>query len=190
MAEIMKIIENYNKSPMGKKIEAILDNYAIFDRIIAGIESDLILDICDERAYCRRKKLGDTGIRVQTSGISDIPFSIVAERDEVERAVKAGDYFTALKGIENRSTYIMRLNTITQLRDDYKIVSSRVGFLNPEDYEIYVRHLTKVRPVGELADEIGLSYDSYKSKIYRYRAAVKKYSVEAMTNRFSNRMAA
>ena len=56
MAEIMKIIENYNKSPMDKKIEAILDNYAIFDRIIAGIESDLILDICDERAYCRRKK--------------------------------------------------------------------------------------------------------------------------------------
>lgn len=45
MAEIMKIIENYNKSSMDKKIEAILDNYAIFDRIIAGIESDLILDI-------------------------------------------------------------------------------------------------------------------------------------------------
>lgn len=109
---------------MDKKIEAILDNYAIFDRIIAGIESDLILDICDERAYCRHKQLGDTGIRV-------------------------------------------RLNTITQLRDDYKIVSSRVGFLNPEDYEIYVRHLTRVRPVGELADEIGLSDDSYKDWKYQ-----------------------
>ena len=190
MSEIMKIIENYSKSPADKKIEAILDNYAIFDRIIAGIETDLILDICDERAFCRQKCQGDTGVRVQTSNISDIPFSIVAERDEVEKAVKAGDYFTALKGIDNRSAYIVRLNTIVQLRDDYSIVSGRVGFLQPDEYRIYMQYLKKVKPIMDLADDAGLSYEAYKTRIYRYRGVVKKLSMDVMSNRHANRLAA
>lgn len=190
MAKIMKIIENYGNLPNGKKIEAILDDYAIFDRIIAGIENDLIIDICDERAYSRRRQIGDTGVRVQTSGISDIPFSIVAERDEVEKAVKTGDYFTALKGIKENAVYIRRMNTLYQLQDDYKIVSARVGFLQPEEYQIYTRYLNKVKPVLELVDEVGISYEAYTSRIYRYRIAVKKYSLEAMNKRACNTMAA
>lgn len=190
MAEIMKIIENYSRLPNGKKIEAILDDYAIFDRIIAGIESDLIIDICDERAYFRRKQLGDTGVRVQTSAVSNIPFSIVAERNEVEKAVKAGDYFTALKGIKENDVYIERMNTLYQLQDDYKIVTARIGFLQPEEYQIYTNYLYRKKSVVELADEIGLSYEAYTTRIYRYRVNVKKSSLKAMDKRSCYLMAA
>jgi len=190
MAKIMKIIENYSSLPNSKKVEAILDDYAIFDRIIAGIENDLIIDICDERALNRRTQRGNTGVRVQTSVISDIPFSIVAEKDEVERAVKTGDYFTALKGIKESAVYVRRMNNLYQLQDDYKIVTARVGFLQPEEYQIYTRYLNRVKPVLDLVEEVGISYEAYTSRIYRYRLAVKKYSLEAMNKRACKDMAA
>lgn len=41
-------------------------------------ESDLVIDIIDERSYVRKLQIGDTGVRVQTSNISDITLNLAA----------------------------------------------------------------------------------------------------------------
>lgn len=185
MAVVQNIVKRYDAASVTKRVDMILDNYAIFGSIIDGYESDLIIDIIDERAYARKSMLGDTGVRVQTSNISDVTFSIVAEHEEVARAVRGYDYFTALKGVKNTIPYIRTMETLKLMRIDYETVSTRIKFLQPQEYQLYSRYLSKLQTVDILADELGISYEAYKSRIYRCRCIVKQLSVEAIDSRNS-----
>lgn len=190
MAIIHNFLEKYGSSSPAKRVDLILDNYAIFNRMLDGYENDLIIDICEERACARRIQKGDTGVRITTSGISDVTFSTVAERDEVSRAIKACDYFTALKGVNNARVYIRRIDTLNLMRADFKTVSGKIGYLQPDEYLIYTTYLLGVKNNADLADEAGLSYEAYASRIYRYKKRVKELSIEAITSRKCNIMAA
>ena len=53
-----------------------------------------------------------------------------------------------------------------------------------------MQYLKKVKPIMDLADDAGLSYEAYKTRIYRYRGVVKKLSMDVMSNRHANRLAA
>ena len=185
MAIVQNIVKKYDSASVTKRVELILDNYAIFGSIIDGYESDMIIDIIDERSYARKLQLGDVGVRVQTSNISDITFNLAAEHDEVARAVKGYDYFTALKGIKNASAYIRKMEVLKQMRIDYETVSTRIKFLNPQEYQIYSRYLSKNKTADILAEELGISHDAYKARIYRCRCIVKQLSVEAIDSRNS-----
>ena len=185
MAVVQNIVTKYNAASITKRVELILDNYAIFDSIIDGYESDLIIDIIDERSFLRKQEIGDTGIRVQTSNISDITFNLAAEHDEVSKAVKGYDYFTALKGIKNAVPYIRTMEILKQMRVDYETVSTRIKFLQPQEYQLYSTYLRKNKTSDILADEFGMSYEAYKSRIYRCRSIVKQLSVEAIGSRNS-----
>jgi len=185
MAVVQNIVKKYDSASVVKRVEYILDNYAVFCSIIDGYESDLIIDIIDERSYVRKLQIGDTGVRVQTSNISDITFNLAAEHDEVVRAVKGYDYFTALKGINDTVPYIRTMETLKQMRIDYETVSTRIKFLQPKEYQLYSQYLSKKKTVDILAEEIGISYDAYKSRIYRCRSIVKQLSVEAIGGRNS-----
>ena len=185
MAIVQNIVKKYDSASVTKRVELILDNYAIFGSIIDGYESDLIIDIIDERSYARKLQLGDVGVRVQTSNISDITFNLAAEHDEVARAVKGYDYFTALKGIKNASAYIRTMEVLKQMRIDYETVSTRIKFLNPQEYQIYSRYLSKNKTADILAEELGISYEAYRTRIHRCRCIVKQLSVEAIDSRNS-----
>jgi len=66
------IVERYIKATVDQRIDIILNNYFMFNRILDGYEKTLSIVIRNECEYNRRQQLGDSGIRVQTSNISDI----------------------------------------------------------------------------------------------------------------------
>ena len=60
------IVERYIRADIEKRVEIILDNYGMFNRILDGYEQSLSIVIRNERDYNRKRLLGDSGIRVQT----------------------------------------------------------------------------------------------------------------------------
>ena len=66
------IVERYSRATVEQRIDIILENYSMFNRILDGYEKSPSIVIRNERDYNRRQQLGDNGIRVQTSNISDI----------------------------------------------------------------------------------------------------------------------
>ena len=88
------IVERYSRATVEKRVEIILDNYATFNRILDGYEKSLSIVLRNERDFNRKKQLGDSGIRVQTSNISDITAQTAIENVTIQEAIHDGDWLT------------------------------------------------------------------------------------------------
>jgi len=53
--------------------------------------------IRNERDYNRKRLLGDSGIRVQTSNIGDITAQTAVENVTIQQAIHDGDWYAATK---------------------------------------------------------------------------------------------
>ena len=91
------IVERYIRADIEKRVEIILDNYGMFNRILDGYEQSLSIVIRNERDYNRKRLLGDSGIRVQTSNIGDITAQTAVENVTIQRAIHDGDWYAATK---------------------------------------------------------------------------------------------
>ena len=85
------IVELYGRSNVGKRVEIILDNYAMFNQMLDGYERSLSIVIRNEREFNRKRQLGESGIRVQTSNISDITARTAIENVSIQEAIHNGD---------------------------------------------------------------------------------------------------
>ncbi|MBE5835281.1 MAG: hypothetical protein E7309_11635 [Butyrivibrio sp.] len=92
------IVERYIRADIEKRVEIILDNYGMFNRILDGYEQSLSIVIRNERDYNRKRLLGDSGIRVQTSNIGDITAQTAVENVTIQQAIHDGDWYAATKG--------------------------------------------------------------------------------------------
>lgn len=81
------IVERYIRADIEKRDEIILDNYGMFNRILDGYEQSLSIVIRNERDYNRKRLLGDSGIRVQTSNIGDITAQTAVENVTIQQAI-------------------------------------------------------------------------------------------------------
>jgi len=99
------IVERYIRADIEKRVEIILDNYGMFNRILDGYEQSLSIVIRNERDYNRKRLLGDSGIRVQTSNIGDITAQTAVENVTIQQAIHDGDWYAATKGADNQNKH-------------------------------------------------------------------------------------
>ena len=175
------IVERYSRATVEKRIEIILDNYGSFNRILDGYEKTLSIVIRNERDYNRKRQLGDSGIRIQTSNISDITAQTAVENVTIQEAIHEGDWFTALKGADNQDKHRREIETICQMRDDYGIVTGQLSVvLQKEEYDLYLPYINGEKGCFEIAADEGLSPEAVRMRLYRYRSIVKEGSMPFM----------
>ena len=174
------IVDRYSRATVEKRFGIILDNYATFNRILDGYEKSLSIVIRNERDFNRKKQLGDSGIRVQTSNISDITAQTAIENVEIQEAIHDGDWRTATKGSDNIFKHRLEIETIGQMRDDYDIVTGQLSALLKEEYDFYLPYINREKNCFEIAEEQGLSPEAVRMRLYRYRLIVKESALPFM----------
>ena len=174
------IVDRYSRATVEKRVGIILDNYATFNRILDGYEKSLSIVIRNERDFNRKKQLGDSGIRVQTSNISDITAQTAIENVEIQEAIHDGDWRTATKGSDNIFEHRLEIETIGQMRDDYDIVTGQLSALLKEEYDFYLPYINREKNCFEIAEEQGLSPEAVRMRLYRYRLIVKESALPFM----------
>ena len=174
------IVERYIRADIEKRVEIILDNYGMFNRILDGYEQSLSIVIRNERDYNRKRLLGDSGIRVQTSNIGDITVQTAVENVSIQQAIHDGDWYAAVKGADNLNKHRLEIETICKMRDDYAIVTGQLSVLQKEEYDFYLPYINGEKGCFELAADEGLSPEAVKMRLYRYRSIVKESSIPFM----------
>ncbi len=174
------IVERYSRATVEKRVEIILDNYASFNRILDGYEKSLSIVIRNERDYNRKRQLGNSGIRVQTSRISDITSQTAIENVAIQEAIHDGDWRSATKGKDDVFKHRLEIETICQMRDDYDIVTGQLSVLLKEEYDLYLPYINGEKNCFEIAEDEGISLDAVRMRLHRYRGIVKEYSIPFM----------
>ena len=174
------IVERYIRADIEKRVEIILDNYGMFNRILDGYEQSLSVVIRNERDYNRKRLLGDSGIRVQTSNIGDITAQTAVENVTIQQAIHDGDWYAATKGADDLNKHRLEIETICQMRDDYAIVTGQLSVLQKEEYEFYLPYINGEKGCFEIAADEGLSPEAVRMRLYRYRSIVKESSIPFM----------
>ena len=174
------IVERYSRADVRKRVEIILDNYGMFNRILDGYEQSLSIVIRNERDFNRKRKLGDSGIRVQTFNISDITAQTAIDNVTIQQAIHEGDWFAATKSADNLGKHRLEIETILQMRDDYGIVTGQLSVLQKEEYDLYLPYINGEKGCFEIAADEGISPDAVKMRLHRYRTIVKESSIPFM----------
>ncbi len=174
------IVELYGRSNVGKRVEIILDNYAMFNQILDGYERSLSIVIRNEREFNRKRQLGESGIRVQTSNISDITARTAIENVSIQEAIHNGDCYEALKGADNMTKHRREIETICRMRDDYGIVTGQLSVLQKEEYDFYLPYINGEKGCFEIAADEGISPEAVRMRLYRYRSIVKESAIPFM----------
>lgn len=69
------ILRSYRSNDAEGRLAIMLNNYAVFPKIICKAEKKIQYKIKSEKEYLRSHARGELGVRVQTSGTSDPTFN-------------------------------------------------------------------------------------------------------------------
>lgn len=174
------IVKSYSTATVEKRIEIILDNYSVFDRMLDGFERSIFLVIRTEREEKRNRERCDLGIRVQTSNISDITGDTASNEADLERAIHEGDWMSAIKGAINLEKHRREIETVHMMRRDYELVTEQFGCLKPRQYRLLERYLGGEEDPLDIAEDIGITVEALRSRVYRYRVRVKENALYHM----------
>ncbi len=130
------IVGKYIDAGIEERIQIILENYPNFMEILDGYEESLKFLIINERRATRRKAMGDLGIKVMASGISDKTSSEAIDRVMLSEAFKSGNIDDELKDVECPEEFLKEALTIKDMRDDYYLLKSQIKTLPWNDYKI------------------------------------------------------
>ena len=166
-----QIVYFYNISDPEGKVNLVLDNYANFMSMVNVYECGLINQIREERTTNKRIDRGELGVRIQTSTLGNPTASEVDDRDEIERAVKAGDYITALRGADFFELHRAEILSLRNMREDYDLICCQFGAVG-EDGKLFKRYLSHEFDLLTIADTEGVSLDAIKQRFRRVRKMI------------------
>ena len=85
------IVEQYADSDIDGRIEILIRYYPNFIRLVEAFEQSLSFIIKQEKEMKRRSSLGELGVRVQTSHLSDPTAREAIDNLMIEQAIREGD---------------------------------------------------------------------------------------------------
>ena len=165
------LFNTYRASGDEKRIRIILDNYQRFIPLVDAYEFGLIDTIKAERKYNRMEENGDLGVRVQTSCVSNPTATEGDEEEEIQRAVRNGDYITALRGADRFEEHKLEILTLVDMRTTYALVEKQVGSLNGDDV-LFRRYLDHEFDLTTIAESEGVTIDAIKQRFRKTRSDV------------------
>lgn len=173
------IVETYSKTPASKRVDIIINNFSIFEDIIKGEEECLYVRIRREQEECLTEQRTDLGVRVQTSRISDITGNTAAANADVRSGIENGDWRLAAKGTKNYGKYKRAIETLQLMRDDYTIVRGKLRGIRDDDH-LFRSYLSGEKTYDQMADDLQLSNDAIRARIYRFRTELKERAIDCM----------
>lgn len=182
MLRLESVVEDYRRASVNQRIDMILQNFSRFEAIIDCFEKNLSIQIKEEVDYNRHAARGNLGVRVQTSAIANSTQNIACDRDSIEKAVKAGDYITALQGADNYETHRAEILTLQKMRNDYYRVNNLVNSLDPRERRIFKKYILKEATITDIADVENLTFESVKTRIKKSRKQVRSCAAVEMMN--------
>ena len=91
MKDEANIVEQYADSDVGERIDILIKYYPNFIHLVEGFERNLSFIIKQEKEMKRRSAVGELGVRVQTSHLSDPTAREAIDNIMIEQAIKNGD---------------------------------------------------------------------------------------------------
>lgn len=122
MKDEANIVEQYADSDVGKRIEILIRYYPNFIRLVEGFEQSLSFIIKQEKEMKRRAAIGELGVRVQNSHISDPTAREVIDNIMIMEAIKKGEPDSVISELDEdvRILHEMEVRTIRDMKEDLR----------------------------------------------------------------------
>lgn len=183
------IVEQYAGADVPARIELLLKYYPNFIRLVEGYEQSLGIIIKEERAYARRSKQGDLGVRVQTSGTSDPTAKAAIENIMIMEAIQKGNLetITSELDVQVAMKYQSEVTTIQDMREDYQTLKNQFFYLEPEDMEPFEKYLQCGRHTEKLAYELDVKPEALKMQMCRTKKVVVNLTSNLLIRKYQYR---
>lgn len=169
-----KIIRKYETADTGKRIDIICKYYPCFIAIVEDFIDDLEYDIVEEQCYNRRDELGDLGVKVQTSKISNPTQDDGIRNVELHKAILSGDFSGGeLDDTDHGELFIKDAALVRTMLDDFGKFKKKVDKLQPKEKEMFVSYLQQEISLTDIAESSGINYESAKQKVRRIKVTIK-----------------
>ncbi len=174
MKDEANIVEQYAGSDVGARIDILIKYYPNFIRLVEGFERSLSFIIKQEKEMQRRTAIGELGVRVQTSHISDPTAREAIDNVMIEQAIKSGDLTDVIDELDEatKREHEIEIRTIRDMKEDYSIFQNSFLYLQPDEAEIYEKYLTRRGNADALSYELDIKWETLRSKISRYKKVV------------------
>ena len=173
------IVETYSKTPAAKRVDIIINNFTIFEDLIKGEEECLYVQIRRDQEDRFNEQRSDLGVRIQTSHKSDITGDTATANADTQAGIENGDWRLATRGLKDNIKYRKRIETLQMMRDDYTIVRGKLKGIRDDDH-VFMDYLMKEKNYDEMADNLQLSHEAVRSRVFRTKAILKENALESM----------
>lgn len=178
------LIQKYAKANAKDRVGLIYKHFPTFLGIIESRVDGLVYLIENEKETARREELGDLGVRVQQSNISDVTGNTATSYAMIRKAIVECDFrFGVLDGTEREEEFKAEAFILKRMRKDYQLFNNQLNSLDPESREMLVTYMKSHKDAPELADSKGIANDSVRKQAYRIKEQIKDQMIKYMEGR-------
>lgn len=165
----------YRQSDAEGRLSLMMENFAVFPKVIRKAEKKTMYRIRAEREYLRSHSRDELGVRVQSSKLGDITADEAVANVTLEEAFRTG-YIdrSILKGMDDVSAYEDDIRTINIMRMDYELLEEIIEDLDKNDTRVIKQYLLEGRLFKEIADDEGRTYEAIKKRVERIRRDIRE----------------
>ncbi len=175
MSRELNLMMLYGRADSSKRIDLIMGNYMDFmtkvNSYTCGLKRLIISDI-----ECKnREEIGDLGVRIQSGGMHSDPTQKAAIQNiEIADVIVNCDFSSCIfEELDRADEYKRQALILRDMREDYQLFNDLLPFVG-KNQKYFVPYLSGEVDLNDLAEEIGITYDSANKKIKRARKIMKE----------------
>ena len=181
-----KFIEEYANMSAEQRIDYISKSYSTFMGAVESHTEGLLYMIEEEQDFKRRQEKGDLGVRVQGGKtISDKTATTAIRNVSIRDAIETCNFSDGLlDDVDHADMYISMAETLRRMRRDYRLFNSQIANLSASDAVLIKVFMNKEKDLYEIANELGLTYDSARQKVRRIRYDLKNKTLQFISGSY------
>ena len=174
MKDEANIVKQYADSDVGERIELLIKHYPNFIRLVEGYEQSLSFIIKQEKESKRRSALGELGVRVQTSNISDPTAREAIDNIMIMQAIQSGELSEIISDLDADTARLheSEVRTIRNMKEDYSIFQNSFFYLDPDAAETLKKYFLCGHRTEQLAYDLNIKPEALKMQMYRLKKVV------------------
>ena len=175
------LIKIYVDANSAKRVDIIIKHYTNFIGIVDGYTEGLRYMIECEKDSNSQSYAGDLGIKVRSSGVTSDTTAKKAIRNVMTREALINCDFSGdvMDGVDRAEEFIRDAYLLRDMRKDYELFNRQLSILGREK-ETFEKYLRREKTLVDIAEELGITYESAQQKIHKIRLKVKKQVIGFM----------
>lgn len=188
MKQRYSIVGNYGGLKPKTRFDILYREYSTFPQKMNMYKSTIEMMISSEKACARRDAIGDLGVRIQSGRITSIVEQHALENIAIEQFINAEEQDESfLKDVQCAAEILAAVRELKIMHLEYSTFRKTVNQL-PEDCKgILLPYIEKTKDVYDIADEMGVSLETVRSKIKRIKKEI-SYYMEGAMNEYDENM--